>query len=62
MMRSRLLGWARLLLGGALLFEAAEAGCLSGALRDLSDDLDGWADDVDGEDETIGEVIDDWLD
>ena len=43
--------WVRVLFGGALLFSSAEAGCLSEALRDVSEDLDNLANDLDGNDD-----------
>jgi len=61
-MRFRISRWVRLLFGGALLLAAPGSGCLAGALRDLSADLDEWADDVADEEESLGDVIDDWLD
>ena len=47
--------WLRLLLGGSLLFGASATSCTTDTLRGASDVLDGWANDLDGED-------DDWWD
>jgi hypothetical protein len=54
----------RLLLCGTLLLEAAGSGCLADSLRDISENLDDLAGDIDGsdDDESFGDIIDGWLD
>ena len=48
-MRKQTSAWLRLLLGGALLFGSST--CISDQLRDVSNDLDGLANDLSGNDE-----------
>lgn len=45
-MNNRFEAWARLLLGGMLLFAANGATCVADALRDASDDLADLANDI----------------
>ena len=48
-MRACISRWVRLLFGGVLLFSAAQGSCVSDALRDASEELDGLASELDGE-------------
>ena len=48
-MRMRFSRGLRLLLGGALLFATEGASCVADALRDVSNDVSGWADNIDGQ-------------
>lgn len=57
-MRKWLSRWLRLLFAGALLYGTSASGCLSDALNDLSDEIDDWAADLDGDEEDF----EDWLD
>ncbi len=60
MMRRWIWRWVRVLLGGAVLFATAESGCLSETLRNAGDELDSWADDLEGEeDDSMSGFLDD---
>jgi hypothetical protein len=63
-MRTRIWHWLRMLLGGAMLFAAAESSCVADSLRDVSSNLDELANDFSPQDEeeTIGDFIDELLD
>ena len=63
-MRIRMSQWIKILFGGSLLFGTPGAGCMADALRDWSEQLDDYADDMDGETdfEDIVEDIEDWFD
>lgn len=41
--------WLRILLGGGLLMAASATSCVSDMIRDAGDNLNEWADDIDGE-------------
>ncbi len=63
-MRIRMPRWIRIMFGGALLLGSQGAGCMADALRDWSNQLDEYADDMDGETdfEDVVEDIEDWFD
>ena len=50
-MRASLSRWVRVLFGGAVLFAATESGCVADAFRDIGDDFDEWANEIDGGDQ-----------
>lgn len=58
-MSKKLALWLRLLLGGAVLFGSGAASCTADALREISEDLDDFADEVDGEDDDFLDWLED---